>query len=71
MSEDPTTEPTEPTATDQAAATESTATDQAPAAAATAATGPCNVDGCRRDATNRGLCDAHWATHRGFATPRE
>ncbi|MEV7263981.1 hypothetical protein AB0N38_10560 [Micromonospora aurantiaca] len=31
----------------------------------------CNVPGCDGSATTRGLCDAHWATHRGFATPRE
>lgn len=31
----------------------------------------CNVPGCHRAPKTRGLCDAHWATHRGYATPRE
>ena len=31
----------------------------------------CVVDGCGRDATKQGLCDAHWDTHRGFAIKEE
>lgn len=30
--------------------------------------GKCNVPGCRLTPTNRGLCDAHWASRRGDAT---
>lgn len=27
----------------------------------------CNLPGCVLDAVTRGLCDAHWCTHRGLA----
>jgi hypothetical protein len=29
--------------------------------------GSCNVPGCPSDAETRGLCEAHWFTHRGLA----
>jgi len=29
----------------------------------------CNVPGCRAEPKTRGLCDPHWATHRGYASP--
>ena len=31
----------------------------------------CAVQDCRRKPTTRGLCPAHWQTHRGLATPKE
>lgn len=31
--------------------------------------GTCNLPGCPYDAEVRGLCDAHWATHRGLGDP--
>jgi hypothetical protein len=31
----------------------------------------CNVPGCTNEPTTRGLCDPHWATHRGLANPKE
>lgn len=31
----------------------------------------CNVPDCPRKPTNRGLCDGHWATHRGLADPKK
>jgi hypothetical protein len=33
--------------------------------------GTCNLPGCPYDAEVRGLCDAHWGTHRGLANPAE
>lgn len=33
--------------------------------------GSCNLPGCPYDAEVRGLCDAHWGTHRGLADPAE
>lgn len=42
--------------------------DDRPAEAkADAKQGSCNVAGCVRDAVVRGLCEAHWHTHRGLA----
>lgn len=29
----------------------------------------CNVPSCPHEPTTRGLCDAHWSTHRGKADP--
>lgn len=31
----------------------------------------CNVPDCWREPTTRGLCDAHYATHRGLGNPKE
>lgn len=31
----------------------------------------CNVPGCKQDPEFRGLCGAHWMTHRGLADPKE
>lgn len=31
----------------------------------------CNAPDCKRKPTNRGLCDAHWATQRGLADPKQ
>jgi hypothetical protein len=31
----------------------------------------CNVGECRGEVTTRGLCDAHWASRRGDADPKE
>ncbi|GAA2543722.1 hypothetical protein [Pseudonocardia hydrocarbonoxydans] len=31
----------------------------------------CNVPGCPRTGRVRGLCDPHWATHRGLADPKD
>ena len=53
--------------------TSSTTEQTSPAKPAKAAkkTEKCAVQDCRRKPTNRGLCDAHWQTHRGLATPKE
>ncbi|GAA2855345.1 hypothetical protein GCM10010472_10790 [Pseudonocardia halophobica] len=29
--------------------------------------GSCKLPGCVHDAAHRGLCEAHWYTHRGLA----
>lgn len=31
--------------------------------------GSCNVEDCVREPAHRGLCPAHWMSHRGLANP--
>lgn len=31
----------------------------------------CNLPGCEEHPETRGLCSAHWQTHRGYAAPKE
>lgn len=31
----------------------------------------CNVPGCLAEPVTRGLCEAHWCTHRGLADPED
>ena len=54
--------------------TTSSTTDQTPPAKSAKAAKKaekCAVQDCRRKPTHRGLCPAHWQTHRGLATPKE